>query len=81
MIEILNKTQDYPFGVEGPTPYYYKTAELYSTVNLIWGMIFVSIFIITILAIIKGQQKYLFWLLGLTVLLILGQSLQGQIGV
>lgn len=39
-IRILKETKLYPFGGEGPVPYFYKTAELYANVNLIWGIIF-----------------------------------------
>ena len=80
LIGILNKTDGYPFGGEGPTPYYYKTAELYSTVNLIWGLLFFTTLLLVVWTIIKGQRKNIFWVLGLTVLLILGQLLHGQIG-
>lgn len=79
-IGILNKTDGYPFGGEGPTPYYYKTAGLYSTVNLIWGLIFLTTLLLAIRTIFKGQRKNVFWFLGLTVLFILGQFLHGQIG-
>ncbi len=78
-IGILNKTEGYPFGGEGPTPYYYKTAGLYSTVNLIWGLVFLTTLLLTIWTTIKGQRKNIFWFLGLTVLFILGQFLHGQI--
>ena len=80
LIGILNKTGGYPFGGEGPTPYYYKTAELYSIVNLIWGLIFLTTFLLAIWITIKGQRKKIIWLLGLTVILILGQIIHGQIG-
>ncbi|MBL0340681.1 MAG: hypothetical protein IPP71_07015 [Bacteroidetes bacterium] len=80
IIGILDKTAGYPFGGEGPTPYYYKTARLYSTVNLIWGVIFLTTLVLAIRTTIKGQRKNIFWFLGLTILLILGQFLQGQIG-
>ncbi len=80
LIGILNKTDGYPFGGEGPTAYYYKTARLYSTVNLVWGLIFLTTLMLAIRTTIKGQRKNVFWFLGLTVLLILGQFLHGQIG-
>ncbi len=80
LIGILNKTDNYVFGGEGSTPYYYKTAELYSIVNLIWGLLFLTIFFLVIWTVIKKQRKNIFWLLGLTVLLIFGQFLHGQIG-
>ncbi len=81
LIGILNKTDGYPFGGESPTPYYYRTAKLYSTVNLIWGVISLTTLLIAIRTTIKGQRKKIFWVLGLTVMLILGQFFHGQIGL
>jgi hypothetical protein len=81
LIGILNQTDGYPFGGESQTPYYYRTARLYSTVNLIWGVISLSILLIAIRTTIKGQRKKIFWVLGLTVMLILGQFFHGQIGL
>ena len=81
IIGVLNKTDGYPFGGEGPTPYYYKTARLYSTVNLIWGLIFLTTLLLATRTTIKGQRKNIIWFLGLTVILILGQYLHGQIGI
>ena len=80
LIGILNKTDGYPFGGDGPTPYFYKTAGLYSTVNLIWGLIFITTLLLAVWIIIKKKKKNVFWFLGLTILLILGQFLHGQIG-
>ena len=80
LIGILNKTDGYPFGGEGPTPYYYKTAGLYSTVNLIWGLIFLTTLLLALHTTIKGQRNKIIWFLGLTVILILGQFIHGQIG-
>lgn len=80
LIGILNKTDGYPFGGEGPTPYFYKTDALYSTVNLIWGLIFLTTLLFAIRTTINGQRKNVFWLLGLTVLLTLVQFMHGQIG-
>ena len=39
-IGILNRTAGYPFGGEGPIPYYYKTAESYALVNAVFGFVF-----------------------------------------
>lgn len=80
-IVILNKTEGYPFDGDGPTPYFYKTAKLYSTVNLIWGLSFLTMLLLTIWTVFKGQRKNIFWLLGLTILLILGQFLHGLIEI
>jgi hypothetical protein len=40
IVRIKNETESYPFGGEGPVPYYYRTAELYSNVNLTYGIAF-----------------------------------------
>lgn len=47
-VGIKNDTKLYPFGGEGPVPYYYQTAELYSNVTLTWGIIFLCVFILGI---------------------------------
>ena len=80
LIGILYKTEGYPFGGEGPTPYYYRSAGLYSTVSLIWGLLFLATFLLVLRSIFYGHRKNIFWFLGLTVLLILGQLIHGQIG-
>ncbi|SFS81967.1 hypothetical protein [Lutibacter maritimus] len=43
-VRIKKEIEFYPFGGEGPVPYFYKTAELYSNVNLTWGIIFLCVF-------------------------------------
>lgn len=78
-VDILAKTADYPFGAEGPTPYYYQTAQLYAKVQLSCGLISFVILVLAIRAVVKGQRKSVFWLLGLTALFILVLFLQGQI--
>jgi hypothetical protein len=40
IVGIKKDTELYPFGGEGPVPYYYETAELYATVSLIYGLAF-----------------------------------------
>jgi hypothetical protein len=40
IVAIKKDTELYPFGGEGPVPYYYETAELYATVSLIYGIAF-----------------------------------------
>jgi len=79
-VKIQGRTAEYPFGGEGPTPYYYKTAEMYSTVNLIWGIVFLSILLFTSWTIIKGQKKLTAISFGSTIILLLGLFINGQIG-
>jgi hypothetical protein len=81
VVKIQERTTEYPFGGEGPTPYYYKTAELYSTVSLIWGLIFLIVFLFTMWTIIKGQTKLTLISFGTTLFLILGLFVNGRIGV
>jgi len=76
-VKILNKTSDYPFGGEGSTPYYYKSAELYSTVNLVWGLIFSIILSLSIWTLFKKKISVLS--LALTLIFILLQIIHGQI--
>ncbi|MDO5665991.1 MAG: hypothetical protein Q4G63_12150 [Bacteroidia bacterium] len=80
IVGILKQTDGYPFGSEGSLPYYYNTAELYSIVNLIWGVIILSILIFTIIITIKGQRKKGFIIFGATLLLTLVYFFHGQIG-
>lgn len=71
IVKIQNRTSEYPFGGEGPTPYYYHTAELYSTVTLIWGLIFLSVFCFTGWAVLKDRRKLTLISSGMTLLLLL----------
>ena len=77
---ILKQTGDYTFGGEGPYPYYYKTAELYSTVNLIWGLLFFLTLLFTTWIMLKRQNKSIFYAFGLTLFLLLIMYIHGQIG-
>ena len=56
-VQIQHRTAEYPFGGEGPTPYFYKTAQLYSTVNLFWGFTFLLVFAFTFWTIITKKKK------------------------
>lgn len=79
-VGILKQTMGYPFGSEGPVPYYYQTAELYSIVNLIWGLIFLTTTFFAIKSAIKRETKKVLLILGITLFLYLIQYFHGQIG-
>ena len=79
-IDILDKTGEYPFGAEGPTPYYYKTADMYSTVMLVWGLLFFATLTFGSWTIIKGQRKRTLLSFGLTLLLLTSMFIHGRIG-
>lgn len=80
IVKIQGRTAEYPFGGEGPTPYYYKTAELYSTVNLVWSIIFLTVLVYTTWTIVKGQKRLTLMAFGSTLFLLLALFINGQIG-
>ena len=80
VVNIQGRSAEYPFGGEGPTPYYYETAELYSTVNLIWGIVFLSVLLFSSWTIIKGRKKLTAISFCTTLILLLGLFIHGQIG-
>ncbi len=69
-IGIKKETEFYPFGGEGPVPYYYKTAELYSYVNLTYGIAFGTLFGLAIWN-WKNNKVNGIIIFGLTIVLIL----------
>jgi hypothetical protein len=79
-VKILNRIVEYSFGSEGPYPYFYKTAELYSKVNLIWGLIFISILLISVWTIVKSKSRLTLALFILTILLLIVVFIHGLIG-
>lgn len=80
-IKILKETSEYPFGGEGPTPYYYKSADLYAIVNLIWGLVFLLTLIFITRTILKGDKRKTIFTFGLTLFLLLAFFIHGQIGL
>jgi hypothetical protein len=77
-VGVLQQTSGYPFGGEGPTPWYYKTPQLYATLNLIFGLLFFSALAFNCWAFTKVKKALLFATLIMTLLLILIQILNGQ---
>ena len=54
IVGVLKDVEGYPFGGEGPVPYFYKTAELYAMVTLSYGVLFI---LLTILGIFNIRKK------------------------
>lgn len=77
-IGLLNQTANYPFGGEGPVPWYYKTANLYAKVNLVFGLAFLSTFIAAIWTTLKRKKMGLFIVLLSTIFLIVIMYVNGQ---
>jgi len=80
IVNIQGRTSEYQFGGEGPTPYYYKTAELYSKVNLIWAAVFFATFIFATWTTFKHKKNLTLTSLGVTLFLLLAMFIHGQIG-
>ncbi len=59
-IGVLKQTTNYPFGRDGPVPWYYKTADLYAKVNLAFGLGFLSAFVAGIWTTSKRNKTRLF---------------------
>ena len=74
-VGVKKETGFYPFGGEGPVSYYYKTAELYSYVNLTYGITFGILLAIGIWN-WRGNKTNGIIIFGLTCILILLQIFQ-----
>ncbi|MFY0603515.1 MAG: hypothetical protein JXQ93_06165 [Flavobacteriaceae bacterium] len=72
----MKQTEFYPFGGEGPVLYYYRTAELYSHVNLTYGIVF-GILLGTMIWNLKRNKINELAIFGLTIVLILVQIFHG----
>jgi hypothetical protein len=77
-VGVLKQSSGYPFGGEGPTPWYYKSAQLYSMVNLIFGVLFLLTFLTGIWSFIKVQKRLLLIAFVVLLLLVILQLLLGQ---
>ena len=77
-VGILQQTKGYPFGGEGPAPWFYKTPQLYATVNLVFGLLFFSTLAFSCWTFIKVKKSPLFVALLATMLIVFIQFLNGQ---
>lgn len=75
-VAIKKDTEYYPFGSEGSLPYYYKTAELYSYVNLTYGIAFGLLLLISIWN-WKKNGRFNVLLFAIICLMVLLQFIQG----
>jgi hypothetical protein len=78
IVGILQQTSGYPFGGEGPIPWYYETPQLYATVNLVFGLLFFSALAFSCWTFLKAKKKPLFVTLIVTLLFVSIQILNGQ---
>lgn len=69
-----------PFGEAGVGPYYYQSVELYATVKLVWGLMFLGIFLYALWASVKKKEINYKRLFGITAGLIVLHFIHGRIG-
>jgi hypothetical protein len=77
-VGVLNNTEGYPFGGEGPTPWNYKKKELYFTVTFLFSLLFSTALFFTLWTFIKNKKAGFFITLMLTLFLIFIQLITGQ---
>jgi len=77
-IGLLKKTGGYPFGGEGPVPWYYKSADLYAKVNLFFGLLFLTTLLVALWITLKKKKMGLFITFLLTIFLIAIMYVNGQ---
>jgi hypothetical protein len=76
-IMILQRTEGYPFGGEGP--WYYKSKELYATLCLVFGLIFFIALLVSVWSLIKDKKKLMIITCIFTIVLIILQIINGQV--
>lgn len=67
----------YPFGGAGPTPWFYKTSELYAQVCLVSGLTFLLTLLLTLWAVLKRKKRMLLIVFFISLLLVLLQIADG----
>ena len=77
-IGVLKQTSGYPFGGEGPTPWFYKSAKLYAAVNLVFGSLFLLSLATGVWSFIRAKKNVVVICFGVSLFLILLQILTGQ---
>lgn len=60
-VGILNNTEGYPFGAEGPVAglWQYENAHNYATFNLILGVLWLLVFVLNIYAVLRLNSKFI----------------------
>jgi hypothetical protein len=79
-IAIVKNADDYHFGSEGPSPYYFHTSFLYAAVTLTWGIIFLTNLVYLVWSMLKDKRRSTIIGFGMSIILFLTMYMQGQIG-
>lgn len=78
IVGVLKETSGYPFGGEGSTPWFYKSAQLYATVNLVFGLLFLLSLATGVWSFIRIKKNILVICFSVSFFLIFLQLLTGQ---
>ena len=78
-VMIFKRTEGYNFGGEGHTAWHYKTKELYATLCLVLGLIFLAAVPLSFWSLIKAKKKLILITFISTVVLILFQIINEQV--
>jgi hypothetical protein len=69
-VGIFENTYLYPFGGEGPVPWYYESAELYARYSLVTGLISLAILIFSVWSFLKKKRVWVILAYAATVLML-----------
>ena len=78
---IKQNTEGYPFGGEGPKPYYYQSLGTYLTNNLTWAAIFATILMFSIFTITHKNRRLQYCSFGLLIVSIIAMFINGNFSV
>jgi hypothetical protein len=56
-VGVIGNISGYPFGGEGPVPYFYKTPQLYSAVWSIFGCIWLCLTTLSFWSLLKSKRR------------------------
>ena len=77
-VGVLKQTSGYSFGGESPTPWFYRSAQLYTTVSLVFGILFLLALATGVWSFIRVKKNVLITCFGVSLFFILLQLLTGQ---
>jgi len=70
-VRVIGRESAYAFGPVADNQWYYQNAGVYSTYNLVSGLLFLATFIVSISATVTGNRNMLLLGVGMTVILLI----------
>jgi len=78
-VAIKGETGTYPWGLVNEVPWYYRTPSTYSTYNLISGLLFSAVTILTLWATVKKDRRLVVAGVSLTILFLFADLISANI--